>query len=113
MNWPIIIIIGTQLLFTTSDLLARINMPKQGFVLASFLSGWFFMYFIIRIAAMFGQLYVFTTIELGKTMALFGAASIILSNLLGFLLLKEILSPEAYLGIALAIISFFILALAK
>ena len=33
----------------------------------------------------------FTTIELGKTMALLGAISIILSNLLGFLILKEVL----------------------
>lgn len=32
---------------------------------------------------MFSQLYVFTAIELGKTMALFGATSIILANLLG------------------------------
>ena len=38
MNWPIIVIIGTQLLFTTSDLLARNYMPKQGFALTTFLS---------------------------------------------------------------------------
>jgi hypothetical protein len=42
---------------------------------------------------MFGQLYVFTAIDLGKTMALFGAFSIILANSLGFLVLKEVLSP--------------------
>ena len=80
MNWPIIIIIVTQLLFTTSDLLARTYMPKQGFALVTFLSGWFLVYFFIRIIAMFGQLYVFTAIELGKTMALFGAISIILAS---------------------------------
>jgi len=110
MNWPIIIIICTQLLFTASDFLARTFMPKQGFVLASFLSVWFLVYFSIRIIAMFGQLYVFTAIELGKTMALFGAVSIILSNLLGFFLLKEILSPTAYIGVVLVIIAFVILA---
>ncbi|MFH1376001.1 MAG: hypothetical protein ABIH25_00020 [Candidatus Woesearchaeota archaeon] len=111
MNWPIIILVGAQLLFTTSDLLARTYMPKQGFVLATFLSVWFTSYFIIRIIAMFGQLYVFTTIELGKTMALFGAVSIILANILGLLVLKEILSPWAYVGISLAVIAFIILAL--
>jgi uncharacterized membrane protein len=111
MNWPVVIIIGVQLLFTTSDLLARTNMPKHGFVMATFFSGWFLAYFIIRIVAMFGQLYVFTTIDLGKTMALFGAASIILANLLGFLVLKEVLSPGAYIGITLAVIAFSVIAL--
>ncbi len=111
MNWPIIIIIATQILFTTSDLLARFYMPKQGFTLLSFLSVWFLFYFLIRIVAMFGQLYIFTVVELGKTMALFGAASIILANLLGFLVLKEVLSPFAYIGISLAVIAFVVLAL--
>ncbi|MDD3156254.1 MAG: hypothetical protein PHP14_02410 [Candidatus Pacebacteria bacterium] len=60
---------------------------------------------------MFGQLYVFTVIELGKTMALFGAFSIILANVLGLLVLKEILSPGAYIGVSLAVIAFIVLAL--
>ena len=110
MNWPIVIIIVTQLLFTTSDLLARTYMPKQGFVLAAFLSGWFLLYFFIRVVAMFGQLYVFTVVELGKTMALFGATSIILANILGFLVLKEVLSPGAYIGVTLAVLAFLVLA---
>lgn len=111
MNWSIVVIIGTQLLFTTSDLLARTYMPQQGFAVATFISGWFLLYFLIRMIAMFGQLYIFTAIELGKTMSLFGAASIMLANLLGFLILKEVLSPGAYLGVTLAVMSFLILAL--
>lgn len=110
MNWPIIIVIGTQLLFTTSDLLARGNMSKQGFVLSTFISSWFFVYFILRLIAMFGQLYVFTAINLGRTMGLFGATSLVLSNLLGLLVLKEILTPGQYVGIVLAITSFLILS---
>jgi hypothetical protein len=66
-------------------------MTKYGFKPAAFFSVWFGLYFLLRTVAMFGQLYIFTTIELGKTMALFGAVSIILSNLLGFLILKEVL----------------------
>lgn len=112
MNWQMAIIIGTQVLFTTSDLLARMYMPKQGFVMATFFSVWFLIYFLIRMIAMFGQLYIFTEIELGKTMALFGAVSIMLANILGFLVLKEVLSPGAYIGISFAIIAFIILALA-
>jgi multidrug transporter EmrE-like cation transporter len=59
---------------------------------------------------MFGQLYIFANVELGKTMALFGATSIILSNLLGLFLLNEILSPAAYIGLSLTILAFLILA---
>jgi multidrug transporter EmrE-like cation transporter len=110
MNWPIVVIVGTQILFTASDLLARSNMSKQGFVVAAFLSKWFLAYFLIRMIAMFGQLYVFTSIELGKTMALFGAVSIILANVLGLLVLKEVLSPVAYAGVSLAVVAFLILA---
>jgi uncharacterized membrane protein len=110
MNWSVLIIVGTQILFSTSDLLARIYMPKHGFVLASFISGWFLAYFFLRTLAMFGQLYVFTSLELGKTMALFGAVSILIANILGVLVLQEVLSPSAYIGVSLAILAFIILA---
>ena len=113
MNYSIAIIIVTQLLFSGSDLLARANMVKYGFKLETFLSIWFLLYFVIRTIAMFGQLYIFTTIELGRTMALFGAASIILSNLLGFLILREVLPVGVYIGVSLAVIAFLILAVSK
>lgn len=111
MNWPLIVIVGTQLLYSIADLMGRFYMHKQGFVLATFFTGWFLAYTLIRTVATFGQLYVFSTVELGKSMALFGAVSIILSNLLGFLVLKEVVSTGAYIGITLAIIAFLILAL--
>jgi len=111
MNWPLLIIVGAQLLFTLSDLLARKFMPIHGFSLQSFTTLWFASYFGIRIVAMFGQLYVFTAVELGKTMALFGAVSILLANVLGLLVLKEVLSPLAYVAVTLAVIAFVILAM--
>jgi len=113
MKFLILIIIVTQLLFTGSDLLARYNMPKYGFNISAFFSTWFAIYFIVRTIAMFGQLYIFTTIELGKTMALFGAVSIILSNLLGFLILKEVLPVGVYIGVSFAVVAFLILAISK
>ena len=113
MKYSILIIIITQLLFTGSDLLARYNMPKLGFKFSAFLSTWFILYFLIRTIAMFGQLYIFTTIELGKTMALFGAVSIILSNLLGLLILKEVLPIGVYIGVSFAVLAFLILAVSK
>jgi hypothetical protein len=86
MTWiksPVAIIVATQLLFTTGDLIARANMRHHPFVLSTFLSGWFLLYFLIRQVAMFGQLYVFSALQLGKTMALFGATSIVVVIVLG------------------------------
>ena len=111
MPWQIIIIIRTQLIFTISDLLARAYMPKHGFTAASFISAWFLAFVVLRIAGTLGQLYIFTSVELGKTMALFGAVSIVLANVLGFLVLKEVLSPGAYIGVSLAIVAFIVLAI--
>jgi drug/metabolite transporter (DMT)-like permease len=88
-------------------------MHKDGYALATFFSIWFLFYCSIRIVGTFGQLYVFANLELGKTMALFGATSIILSSLLGFLVLRESLSIGAYAGISLAIIAFLTLAITR
>lgn len=63
----------------------------------------------MRTVAMFGQLYVLSRVELGKTMALFGALSIVLSAGLGFLFLREVLSIQVYIGIVLAVTAFLVL----
>lgn len=110
---PLAAVIAGQLLFTMGDLIARANMRTMGFRLSTFLSGWFLAYFIIRQAAMFMQLYVFASMPLGKSMALYGAISIVLSNILGILLLGEILSVGAYLGVGCAVASYVILAFVK
>jgi multidrug transporter EmrE-like cation transporter len=110
MSMAVLILIASQLLYTTGDLMGRVYMARYGFCAAAFLSWWFAIYFILRTIAMFGQLYVFTTMPLGKTMALFGAVSILLSNALGLLLLREVLSPTTYVGVTIAIVAFVILA---
>jgi len=109
---PIIILILAQLLFTASDLLGRKYMLLYGFHLTTFFSAWFAAYFVLRMVAMFAQLYIFSKFELGATMAMFGAVSIILANLLGFLLLKEVLTINQYMGVVLAVIAFLIIAFA-
>ena len=108
---PILVVIGAQVLFTASDVIARFLMLRHGFTAAAFLSPWFFFYIFIREVAMVGQLYVFSTITLGKTMTLFAAASIILANILGFLLFREVLSFTEYLAISVIVIAFIFLAL--
>ena len=114
MTWlksPLLVIVATQLLFTTGDLIARANMRHSPFALSTFLSWWFVLYFLIRQVAMFGQLYVFSALQIGKTMAFFGATSIVVVNALGVLLLGEVLSVQAYLAIGLVVLGFITLAL--
>lgn len=113
MAFTYIVLIGTQILFSISDVLGRHYMRTYGFSTAAFTSWWFMVYFTVRIVATMGQLYVFSAIDLGKTMALFGAASIVIANVLGLLLLKEVLSPMAYLGISLAVVTFCLLAFSR
>lgn len=110
---PILVLVFSQLLFTSSDILARSQMQKGGFAISTFLTGWFLVYVVLRTFATFGQLYIFTTVPAGKTMAMFGAVSIILVNVLSFLFLREVLSPAGYLGVTISIIAFLVLAMAK
>ncbi len=110
---PVLIIVGTQLLFTAGDLMARANMRKHGFTLAAFLKLWFFVYLASRQLATVGQLYILASVPIGRTMALFGAASIVLANLLGVLLLGDILSVRSYAGVALAVLAFTVMSVAK
>jgi len=114
MTWlksPVLVIVATQLLFTAGDLIARANMRHSPFSLSTFLSWWFVLYFAIRQVAMFGQLYVFSVLQIGKTMAFFSATSIVAVNVLGILLLGEILSAQAYVAIGLVVLGFVVLGL--
>ena len=109
MGKVLLFLVGAQLLFTGGDVMARYYM-RQGFHWANFLSGWFLAYTLIRQVATFLQLYVVAQVPLGKTMALFGAMSILLSNALGILFLKEVLSPVGYAGVTLAVVAILVLA---
>ncbi len=113
MDKTIFIIIGSQLLFTTSDLLARHNMQTSGFKMASFVSWWFLVYATIRTIATFGQLFIFTQMEVGRTMAMFGATSLVLVNILGLLILKEQLSLSVYFGIILAVLAILLVGFGR
>jgi len=88
-------------------------MKLNGFSLKSFVTFWFVAYCLLRIVATFGQLYVFSQIEVGKTMALFSATSLIIVNLAGLLLLGEILSKQAYIGVMLAVSAVLVIAFSK
>jgi uncharacterized membrane protein len=88
-------------------------MSTQGFKATTFFAWWFVIYALIRTIATFGQLFIFTQVEVGKTMALFGATSLVLVNILGFLILKEQLSLQVYFGVALAVTAILVVGLSK
>jgi uncharacterized membrane protein len=114
MTWlksPVLVIVATQLLFTAGDLIARANMRHSPFSVSTFLSGWFVLYFTIRQVAMFGQLYIFSVLQIGRSMALFSATSLVVVNILGVLLLGEVLSLQTYLAIGLVVLAFIVLVL--
>ena len=106
----LIVLLATQLIYSATDFMGRYYMVKHGFHAASFFMPWFLWYQIIRQIAMFGQLWIFACVPLGKTMAMLGATSIVISNVLGFLFLKEVLSPVAYVGVMMAVIAILIMA---
>ena len=108
----LLVLIGSQLCFSVADVLGRHNMQKLGFQWETFASAWFLVYALLRVVATAGQLYVFSHLQLGRTMALFATANLILANTLGYLLLGEVMPLLAYGGIMLAIISFFVVAYA-
>jgi uncharacterized membrane protein len=108
---PLYILIGAQILYTGGDMMARMFIPAYGFSWGLAAQPIVWLYFAARLVATVGQLYVLANFQLGTSAALFGAASIILANILSVLVLHEVLSPVAYLGVALAIIAFLIIAM--
>jgi len=110
---PAVVIVSTQLIFSVGDLMARANMRKHGFTAAAFLNLSFLIYILSRQIATVGQMYVLASVPIGKTMALFGAGSIVLANVLGVLLLGDVVSVRSYAGIALAVLAFLVMSLGK
>lgn len=108
---PLVVIIITQLIFSLTDLLARANLKSATLSVASVLAPWFILYACVRVASTFAQFYVFTKVDLGKTVTLFSVVGIIFANVLGVLFLKEILSVKDYIGVTLAIMSLIILSI--
>lgn len=107
----IVVILITQLIFSLTDLLARSHLRNSSLGLSSFLQPWFLTYAVVRVTSTIAQFYVFTKIDLGKTVTLFAVAGIIFANILGVLFLKEVLSVKDYIGVILAIIALVILSI--
>lgn len=109
----IFILVGTQILFTSGDLLARANLAKTGFSSGMFFTWWFGLYILLRTVATVGQLYVLSQVQIGRAYGIFGAFGIVMASLVGFFWLKESLTIWQYIGISLSILAFLTLTLKR
>ncbi len=105
----VFILLLAQGLYSVSDFLGRKGMAENGFSATVLTQSWFPRYLLIHLLAMIGQLYIFANFSLGKSMILFGAVSILLSNTLGALLLKEPITPAAIIATVLVITAMIVL----
>lgn len=108
---PVIVVVVSQLLFTAGDLLARAKMRQLGFHTDAFLSWWFLGYLTLRTVATFGQLWVLSQVVLSRSMALFSAASLVLSTVLSVVVLREGLTIKTAVGAVLAVLALVVLAM--
>ena len=110
MNLNVLIIIGSQILFALGSLLARHFTKGDPIVsVRSIMTVWFVVYLIIRLVATLMELFVLSRVDLGQTVALAGVCGLVTANLLGVLFLGEVLSVQAYIGIAFAIVAIVLL----
>jgi hypothetical protein len=108
---PLVVVIVSQLLFTASDLLARLKMRQLGFGAEAFVSWWFVGYMGLRMLATFGQLWVLSRLVMGAALPMFAAASAVLSMMLSITVLNEGLSTKTVIGGGLAIAALVALAI--
>lgn len=105
----VLILLLAQGLFSMSDLLGRKGMAENGFTVTILTQSWFPLYLMIHLLAMVGQLYIFANFTLGKSMILFGAVSILLSNALGLIFLKEQITSSVIISTTLVIAAMVVL----
>jgi uncharacterized membrane protein len=110
--WPsLFVALGTQVLFTTSDFLARAKLREQRFRWLAFVRPWFALYSLIRVVALAGGLFILANVYMGEAAAILGATSLVISNILGLLLLKEVVTLQGYVGIFLALSALVVVAI--
>lgn len=99
----------TQIIFSTSDLIARWHFGNQEFRLATFASGWVLVYFLIREVAGWLQIRVLSGNQLGISMAIFSGAGVIISNVFGWLLFGEVPGLRQLLALGLILMAYAVI----
>lgn len=107
----VLIIFGSQIIFAGASLLARYYTRGSPITsVQSIMAAWFVAYVLIRFVAAMMELFVLSRVNLGQTVALAGVCGLITANVLGVLFLGEVLSWQAYLGLAFAVAAILLLS---
>lgn len=100
---PVVLAVLSQMIFSIADFLARANLRGKTLGLPVFMSWWAPTWVVCHMLALCIQLYLFTTVPLGRAIGLMALVSLLLSNLAGFLFLSEVLTPIQYAGLILGV----------
>lgn len=106
---PLAVLFGAQALFFCADILTKHALQLSGFSLQLLSQPAFLMGLVLRGGALFLQFWLMAQQPLGKVMTLMFVAGIIGSNLAGWLLFQEALTPKEYGGVLLAIAALVLL----
>lgn len=109
-RYPVLLAILGQMIFSTSDVLARANLRGKEFSLVAFHGWWALAWLSCHLAAMFIQFYLFTNVPVGRVIGLMALVSLVLSNVAGYLFLSEVLSPVQYFGLVLGVAALLCLS---
>lgn len=107
----IVLILITQLIYSTSDLFKKIILNKVGFGL-HLLTNWKFL--AVSAFAILGfavQMLALSKYDLSRTIILLGVFAVLISTILGVVFLHEKLSPINYLGLAFAVVAIVLVQL--
>ena len=107
------IILLTQILFTFTALWAKYHLSEVenfGNILKEW---WLIIYILVYTVATFMQLYVFKVTNIFKAMAFFSGFALILTVVLGYVLLNEILDWRDIMSIILVLTALIIIQTEK
>jgi drug/metabolite transporter (DMT)-like permease len=108
------IALATQLIFLAGEIPASGYLYKFGISPEIFGHPWFWAFTVTRFLGAAGQIYLWSSTELGRIAAVMGSCGLILSNILGmYLLHQKPLSTNGYIGLGFAVIAIAMLASEK
>ncbi|CBN57633.1 MULTISPECIES: hypothetical protein [Kamptonema] len=100
----------TQIIFLFGEIPFAGYLKSIGFSTASLSHFSFWLFTVTRFIGISGQIYLWSSTEIGRVAAIMGSLGIILNNLFGvYLLHQKALSMPGYMGIVLAVISIILL----
>ncbi|OGL66691.1 hypothetical protein A2856_02915 [Candidatus Uhrbacteria bacterium RIFCSPHIGHO2_01_FULL_63_20] len=112
MSVPVLLAVVAQLFFSVGDLLKRLSSGGKEFGPALFKDPAYLAGVVLLPAVGYlVLLYVFTRLELSRTIPILGMSAVILSVALGALVLKEQVSGWNLAGVALAVVAIYLVQL--